>query len=334
MPKSKPLRPYAWEKAAFLEDANEDSQITAATFRVLQKICAAFNRKGGYSECARKFIVDRVPINVKTVQRARRILLDEGRISIVRKHSGQSSTRFGVNWYFRGADKVREENGGMPIFDIRLVGNEGTLASAPTLVEGTFATTEMEPNVPSMARRVDIVSPKPFLPLKGKEKAIGASGALPLRAASGAMAAWRLVKIVATDLKLVKDDNYLLADLVGVPGGELHGKLTICLEASNKATQDEGQEQFGILRRVLGVSDIDAPEELHRIPFLYRPPQCLIPDPANEAAMENPDWYAIAAATGLDRRFRKLGDLDEIRVLLTPAMHKLAAKHEPMKEAA
>ncbi|RJG44924.1 hypothetical protein D3Y55_12030 [Mesorhizobium sp. DCY119] len=231
---------------AFLEDANEDSSITDATYRVLQKIVAAFNRKNGYSECARTFIVDRVPISVKTVQRARKALLADGRISIVREPAGRASTRYGVNWWFRGADTVRSSNFGKPILDCRTHS-----------VEGTFVSHQNDNNVPSSNRRGDMMSPKPFLPLKGKERAISDAGALPLRAAPRAMA----MPYVAVVTEAVVEAGTLWLSMAATDGSEL--MLDFVVDNPNDAVREIGLGRLRVFCAAAGVrEDVKDADEL------------------------------------------------------------------------
>lgn len=254
MRNDKALRPYAWEKAAFLEDANEDSLITGATFRILQKICAAYNRKAGYAECARTFIVDRVPVSTKTVQRAKRLLIEQGRIFIAREHIGRASTRYGVNWYFRGADTIRENNGGKPVFDCRNNIVEGTSAST---LEGTFMSPDIDMNVPLTVRRGDMMSPKPINKPQGGFINTSAPHAHGLTAS--AACAGENVKVVAADL-INSDGDTILAIHIEAEDGE-HDILQIIVESANSQKQEDGQKQLNRLSIVTGIT-INEPSDL------------------------------------------------------------------------
>lgn len=251
----KGAHPYAWEKAAFLEDANEDSRITSAAFRVLQKICTAFNRKHGYAECAKTFIIDRVPISGKTVQRARRLLLAEGRIFIVRDPAGRAATRYGVNWYFRGADTVRENNDGLPVLDCRTLLVEGTSVSGLKTVEGTSASPENDNNVPSKPRRVDTMSPKPFLSSKKKESALSFSTALPekLKASPDSM--------VASVIGAAVEGGTLYLELRDE--GEVGTKAEVTLYFTVDGTDDDALNSLRLFADAAGMApEIDTPEQL------------------------------------------------------------------------
>lgn len=275
MPKPKQLRPYAWEKSAFLEDASEDSLISDAAFRVLQKICTAYNRKAGYAECARTFIVDRVPVSIKTVQRARKLLLSLGRIFIVREPLGRASTRYGVNWYYRGADIVRAENGGEPILDCRFQSVAGTLVSS---LEGTLTPPCNDTNVPPTARRGDTMSPKPIiLPFKGKNN----TSASPTHALSGGVArAGGVVKVVAADVLHERGDMILALHLEDEDGEQ--DILQIIVESSDPNKQDKGQQQLEKLTIACSMSRIDSGEELIGHSFIPTANGDFLPVPANE----------------------------------------------------
>lgn len=255
MVKAKPLRPYAYEKSAFLEDANEDSSITAAALRVLQKICAAYNRKLGYAECARTFIVDRVPISIKTVQRVKKLLLEQGRIFIVREPLGRASTRYGVNWWFRGADKVREGNAGKAILDCRIPHVEGTSVSS---VEETFVSPDLDMNVPPNDRRGDMMSSKPIIsPPKGgtNNPTCGKPGAR--LTAAPVCARGEVLKIVEAEVLQNLGDTLLAIHTETKDGtGDI---IQIVVESNIEARQNRGQETLKQLSIALDktIDDLD-----------------------------------------------------------------------------
>ncbi|KAB2801027.1 hypothetical protein F9K87_06225 [Brucella anthropi] len=255
MAKPKPLRPYAYEKAAFLEDANEDSTLSSAALRVLQKICAAYNRKAGYAECARAFIVDRVPISVKTVQRVKRVLLQSGRIFIVREPIGRASTRYGVNWWFRGADKVRKANDGLPVLDCRIPALGGTSVSS---VEGTFTTPDIDTNVPPTVRRGDMMSPKPIIsPQSGTNNPTSASH---MRALAGGMArAGGEVEVKDAHLIRSGADTILAIHIEHKDGsGDI---ITIVTESDSAERQTDGQRQLERMSIATNIT-IEQPSDL------------------------------------------------------------------------
>ncbi|MGC0052193.1 hypothetical protein ACNSPG_03890 [Brucella pituitosa] len=278
MVKAKPLRPYAYEKSAFLEDANEDSSITAAALRVLQKICAAYNRKLGYAECARTFIVDRVPISIKTVQRVKKLLLEQGRIFIVREPLGRASTRYGVNWWFRGADKVREGNAGKAVLDCRIPHVEGTSVSS---VEETFVSPDLDMNVPPNDRRGDMMSSKPIiLPSKGKNNPTCGKPGARLTAAP-VCARGEVLKIVHAEILKDRADTVLAIHTETKDGtGDI---IQVVVESSVKDRQDRGQEQ---LKRISIAMDkaIDDPADLIGGSFLWATNGDFLPPPHEEAA--------------------------------------------------
>jgi len=344
----KALRPYPWEKIAFLEDANEDSTITSSTFRVLQKIVAAFNRRDGFAKCARTFIVDRVPVSVKTVQRATKALLDQGRITIVGVPKGRAPTRYGINWWFRGADKVRAANGGMPIRDVRAHAVEGTMVTGFQTVEGTFTPNQNVTNVHSTPRRVDMVSPKPFLSSKKKRKdesdfprpglAAGAevvsSGWTwePNAEAWAADTTVQLVQITASEIVAAESGGHVLALYVVTPHGAPTGALRIHLESKDAQRAEAGLSRFDLLRFVLAVDHIDDTAELHGVPFLISVRGDLLPDPDNRAAVADRPLYREAdVLTGLSaldagaRRYRNNGDTLAMNAEVVAELRRLRA---------
>ncbi len=276
MVKAKPLRPYAYEKSAFLEDANEDSSITAAALRVLQKICAAYNRKLGYAECARTFIVDRVPISIKTVQRVKKLLLEQGRIFIVREPLGRASTRYGVNWWFRGADKVREGNGGKPILDCRIPPVEGTSVSS---VEETFMSPDLDMNVPPSGRRGDMMSSKPIiLPLKGKNNPTCGNPGARLTAAP-VCARGEVLRIVHAEVLKDRGDTLLAIHTETKEGtGDI---IQIVVESNIEALQNRGQETLKQLSIALDKT-IDDTAVLIGGSFLWARNGDILPPPPHE----------------------------------------------------
>ena len=103
------------------DDADEDSRLTGAARTLYRKIITSYNWALGYAECSDSFVVNSRDISLISVKRARKLLLETERVSIVRKGGKRGtvvwSTRYDLPFGYRGSDEFRELNGGKPALD-------------------------------------------------------------------------------------------------------------------------------------------------------------------------------------------------------------------------
>jgi hypothetical protein len=103
------------------DDADGDSRLTDAARKLYQKIIASYNWSFGYAECSDSFVTKNVAVSLRSVKRARKLLLETERVSISRKGGKRGtvvwSTRYDLPFGYRGSDEFRELNGGRHALD-------------------------------------------------------------------------------------------------------------------------------------------------------------------------------------------------------------------------
>ncbi len=356
--KQRKFTPSYWIRSDAKKDANEDSRLKGVPLQFFNKLCDSYNWKNGYAECSRSFVTDRVPISRNGVIRAERKLVDQGRVTILRKGTGRASTRYGINWYYRGADRIRANNGGQPIHDCRVDAVE--VPKGSSVVVPTNARSH-EPDGTTTAFRGAMVAPKPFSSSEKKEEkiAMGDVGAPAFRPAPVAMAGWtwtpaadawegvvtHLVQIVASEIVAGEGGGHDMLLTLNTYQGTPAGTLRIHLEHKDSRQAEAGQAHFSLLRCVLNVGDIRDTSELHDAQFLLSIRGDLIPDPENAGAMEHQIsglfreadiLTGLARLAGAPRRFRNDQDTRAMNADVLAELRRLRAvsMQSNMKEAA
>ncbi|MGE0280820.1 MAG: hypothetical protein AB7P20_09440 [Rhizobiaceae bacterium] len=138
-------RVRAADKAAFHEDLAQDRTLSKVKSAIIATIAKSWSLDTQYSECSLTYLANGATTTKKIVNRYMPEVLGDGRVFVVRKATHVDPTRYGVNWWFRGAIYVRDRNGGNPIVDCR-----STAEGVPQT--GVPQTGVPQMGVPQMAR--------------------------------------------------------------------------------------------------------------------------------------------------------------------------------------
>ncbi|MER9422606.1 hypothetical protein NKI88_09125 [Mesorhizobium sp. M0317] len=323
--------PFAWQKLAFAEDLEADPTLSGVQKGLIGTIAKNYNNRTGQSECSLTFLAAAVGTTKKVVARYAHIIVASKRVSIVKPGAGRASTKWSVNWWFRGSGYVRLKNDGKPIFDCRDLSSESPKASP-------LESPKMSPSggdVPgdSKPRRVPRVGDQTLSSSKEERKVACDQGAWAFRPAPGAATCSRMVMVSESDVKKTANGETVAHfSISNAIDGEPYGELDIVLESNTVDRQDEGQRKLTELSRVTAGDVVDT-ADMHGIPFLMTPAGGILPDHANDNAMEMQNLFDLANT--LDRleghrKFWRPKGPD--RDLIVAELKRLAGNH--MKEAA
>lgn len=245
-------RPYVHEKKAFSEDADCDPTLSGVEKAILAVIVKSYNNHEGWSECAYTFLARGAGTTKKVAIRYMRQLVDKGRVFPIIKGTGRASSRWGVNWKFRGSAMVREVNGGEAIADCR--GPQDVTSRGPQNVTPPSVTLgTSEPR-----RGPQAGTQTPFIPLRGNKRPTDGAAAVPLRAAAPAVAKSYVATVIEA---MVEDGSTLWLDMEAMDGRSL--MLDFVIDCPDAAAREAGLNSLRIFCAAAGVrEDLDDPSEL------------------------------------------------------------------------
>ncbi|MET4520171.1 hypothetical protein [Bradyrhizobium sp. I1.7.5] len=291
--KQRRFAPSYWIRERLLADANEDSRISHAAYRVYRRIFDAYNWQEGQAKCSDSFILDRVPVSARAVKYARKSLIETSRIWIIRKGGRRGTvnlpTLYGIEFYYRGSDHFRDLNGGKQALDFRDTGvtlpDDRGLASLQGVNNGSPSDEMVE--VPRVQNgevpKVQNLHPN----LSSKEDDIGApiGERVPVRDAHGGgagelksddvrrvplgFAKWRIVHAEYVGKKGTPDEDgdFLLAHLRNVRGSKFTLRCHIDSDdyaSIDKAMGIDGEPHVAIGREVMMSTNREGPKTFMR----------------------------------------------------------------------
>jgi hypothetical protein len=129
-------RVRAADKAAFHEDLAQDRTLSKVKSAIIATIAKNWSLDTQYSACSLTYLANGATTSKKIVNRYMPSVLGDGRVFVVRKATHVDPTRYGVNWWFRGAIYVRDRNGGNPIVDCRSAAEGVPREGVPQMARG------------------------------------------------------------------------------------------------------------------------------------------------------------------------------------------------------
>lgn len=239
------------------EDAAGDRRLTDGARKLYQKIVTSYNWGLGYAECSDSFVTKNVDTSLRSVKRARKLLLETERVSIVRKGGKRGtvvwSTRYDLPFAYRGSDEFRVLHGGKHALD--WLKTPVTLPLDRPLRKVPKVPNSQSAELPKcQISQSATMAPKPISNEIVDTAPYGAAGLSPAAVGSGdnksksglppGFAVWRIARAGYVECKRKPGVTYLEANLVSERGSKFNFLADCESEAAgsfSEATNMDGE---------------------------------------------------------------------------------------------